>query len=362
MGMPSYGAIGMRGVVYDVGVYFNGDNLSLVDFDTARVAYDMDIIKNILRCNTVRIEGESIDRLAAASRIAARNGLKVLFNPWKMEADERQTIKYMSEAAEAAEKLRNEGIETIFVAGCEYSLFNKGVFPGETLNDRMKWLFSVGSDPAAALPKIEEANRRLNSTLSNICKAIRDKYKGKVSYSSGTWESVDWDLFDVVGVDYYRRGESDEDYISGLERFRVAGKPTVVMEFGCCAYKGAAPRGGEAFSIYQGVDENGNAVYEGGVTPERSEAEQADYIEGVLTLLDKAGVDGACVYAYSFPLYPYDKDGIDMDMISYAIVKSYPEGDPHRLSIPSWTPKEAFFRLGKIYTEMEEKEDRNSGK
>ncbi len=48
--------IPMRGVVYDVGLNYGGNSLSVATFDSARVAYDMDIIKNILRCNTVRIE------------------------------------------------------------------------------------------------------------------------------------------------------------------------------------------------------------------------------------------------------------------------------------------------------------------
>lgn len=211
----------------------------------------------------------------------------------------------------------------------------------------------MGADPSTALSKINDANQKLNEVLVETSRAIRERFKGLLTYSSGTWESVDWNLFDIVGIDYYRRGESEDDYVAGLERYRIEGKPLYVMEFGCCAYKGAAPRGGEAFAIFQGKDSDGNAIYEGGVVPERSEAEQADYVADVLKLLDRGGVDGACVFLFSYPIYPYSSDGIDMDMISYALVKSYPEDSPHWNKIPAWTPKEVFYRLGQIYMSME---------
>ena len=348
-GISVNAAIPMRGVVYDVGLKFGGTTLSVENFDSARVDYDMNVIKNILCCNTVRIEGESIARLVVASRIADKYDLKILFNPWKMEVDRDQTIEYMANAAISAEKLRKEGIDLIFVAGCEYSLFCKGVFPGNTFDDRMKWMFSLGNTPSTALAEFEGANKRLNEILKDISRAIRANFNGPLTYSSGAWENINWDLFDIVGVDYYRNGESAEDYVEGLERYRIAGKPLIVMEFGCCAYKGAAPRGGSGFVIFQGVDGDGKAMYEGGVKPVRDEAEQAGYIEEVLTLLNKAGVDGACVYVFSYPIYPYSADGIDMDMISYSLVKSFPDNNPHWSQIPAWTPKEAFYRLGLMY-------------
>ena len=187
-----------------------------------------------------------------------------------------------------------------------------------------------------------------------MCKAIRKEFKGQVTYSSGTWENVDWSLFDIVGADYYRRGETDAEYMAGVERYKSIGKPVIVMEMGCCAYKGAAPRGGEGFAVFQGVDENGKPVYEGGIKPERSEREQADYIETQISLLDKAAADGVFVYVFRYPIYPYNKEGIDYDMVSYALVKSFDKESAKAKSIPAWEPKEAFFRLGSIYTRMAE--------
>lgn len=353
--MAACATIPMRGVVYDVGLKFGGKNLSVETFDSARVAYDMDIIRNILRCNTVRIEGESIERLTEATKIAHRLGLKVLFNPWKMEANPEETVNYMTEAAASAEKLRKEGIDLTFVAGCEYTLFCKGAFPGDSFDKRMLFLTTLAQDPEAAPDKIKEANGRLNSILADICKGVRKEFSGPVTYSSGTWENVDWGLFDIVGIDHYRGAETDDEYVGAIDRYRH-GKPIIVMEFGCCAYKGAALRGGAGFAIFQGVDADGNAVYESGTTPERSETEQADYIERQLALLEHAGVDGACVYVFSYPIYPYTPGGIDYDMISYALVKSFPAGDPHWQRTPAWIPKEAFYRLGSVYTKMENRD------
>ena len=89
---------------------------------------------------------------------------------------------------------------------------------------------------------------------------VRQNFHGKIVYSSGAWESVDWDNFDYIGVDYYHNNESDEQYVEGFSRYTSMGKPVIVMEMGSCAYQGAAERGGNGFSIFKGVDSEGNAI------------------------------------------------------------------------------------------------------
>lgn len=359
VGRADESSLAVRGVVYDVGLMYNGTTLSVPHFNPAQVEYDMDVIARILRCNAVRIEGEDINRLTQAAEMAHAQGLKVYFNPWKMQANPQEVVSYMARAAEAAEKLRLAGVDLVFVAGCEYSLFCKGAFPGDTFDERMQWLgslfFKMGGKEAT-LAELERRCVDLNSILAQICVAVRKHYSGPLTYSSGTWETVDWSLFDIVGVDYYRRGESDSDYKVGVERYREYGKPVVVMEVGCCAYEGASPRGGEAFAIFQGVDADGKAIYEGGVKPRRSEDEQADYVEAQVTLLDEVGADGVFIYVFSYLIYPYSDTGIDYDMVSYALVKSFPEGSPQSKMIPAWQPKQAFFRLGSLYTSIADRE------
>ena len=349
----------LRGVVYDCGLNFNGNSLSVKDFRTDVVDYDMGIIKNILRCNAVRIEGESINRLVTAARLANARGLKVFFNPWKHAVGPEEVINYMDSAAIEAEKLRKEGVDITFITGCEYTLFNKGVYPGETFNDRFQWLMQLGTSGKSLeelMKEFEAKNKTLNEILRKIAGTVRSKFNGPVGYSAGTWENVDWSLFDLVGIDNYRRGETDEVYKAGMERYKQYGKPVVIMEFGCCAYEGAAPRGGEAFAILQGTDADGNGIYEGGVTPKRSEKEQADYIEGVLRLMEEAGMEGGFVYVFSYPIYPYRDKGCDLDMTSYSLVKSFDTDDVRSRQMPPWQPKEAFYRLGQIYNEMQNRE------
>lgn len=345
--------LSMYGVVYDVGLMFGGKNLSVSNFRKEQVVYDMSIIKHVLNCNTVRIEGENLDRLSIATEEAHKQGLKVLFNPWKMEADSATTVDYMIRASKVAEKLRLKGADLIFVTGCEYTLFNRGVFPGDTFDKRIAWLMKLGSMPN---PMEEIQGKKLNLILQSMASQVRKNYHGKIVYSSGAWETVDWTNFDYVGVDYYHNNESDEQYIEGLNRYKSIGKPVIVMEMGSCAYQGAAERGGNGFSVFKGVDSNGNGIYEGGKKPVRDESVQADYISKNIDLLQKAGASGIMVYVFSYPIYPYSKTGVDYDMVAYSLVKSFPSTDARNEQIPSWEPKEAFYRVGEIFGKIKSKE------
>ncbi len=344
--------LSMYGVVYDVELMFGGKNLSVSNFRKEQVVYDMSIIKHVLNCNTVRIEGENLDRLSIATEEAHKQGLKVLFNPWKMEADSATTVDYMIRASKVAEKLRLKGADLIFVTGCEYTLFNRGVFPGDTFDKRIAWLMKLGSMPN---PMEEIQGKKLNLILQSMASQVRKNYHGKIVYSSGAWETVDWTNFDYVGVDYYHNNESDEQYIEGLNRYKSIGKPVIVMEMGSCAYQGAAERGGNGFSVFKGVDSNGNGIYEGGKKPVRDESVQADYISKNIDLLQKAGASGIMVYVFSYPIYPYSKTGVDYDMVAYSLVKSFPSTDARNKQIPSWEPKEAFYRVGEIFGKIKSK-------
>ncbi len=349
----------LRGIVYDVGLNFSGSELSVKNFDTVQVEYDMSVISHILRCNAVRIEGEDLSRLASASRIAHKAGLKVFFNPWMMGAGPDETVAYMAEAAKMAQELKNEGVEITMVTGCEYSIFSKGAIPGDTFDQRFHWLSEVGSRFASGDRNVgnefQESNIRLNEILGAISKAVRNEFDGPVTYSSGTWEMVDWSNFDIIALDHYQQGETDEEYMNVIKRLK-GDKPVIVLETGCCAYKGAALKGSVGFTIFQGMDADGNAIYEGGTAPERSETEQAEYVKHQVELLSSTdGADGVFIYVFKFPVYPYSETGIDMDMISYSLVKSFRLDDSRSGQMPPWIPKEAFYTLGAIYASLADK-------
>ncbi|KAH6644499.1 hypothetical protein C7974DRAFT_408171 [Boeremia exigua] len=68
-----------RGVVYDVGLNFNDPPppLSVDPWNPALAAHDIHAIAHALHANALRIEGEPIARLTAATRLAHAQGLKV---------------------------------------------------------------------------------------------------------------------------------------------------------------------------------------------------------------------------------------------------------------------------------------------
>lgn len=341
-----------RGVVYDVGLKFGDEGFSVEPFDPRLVEHDMHVISKELHANAVRIEGEEISRLATAARAAHTVGLTVFFNPWKMNAGVDETRVYLDEAAQVAELLKNEVVDVVFVVGCEHTIFGKGVFPGDSFNERVMWLathLSGGGHVSDDIPvPLREKSIRLNEVLRSFAEVVRAKFSGPLTYSSGTWEAVDWDIFDIVGIDYYRRGEPKEKYVAGLERHRW-GKPLVVMEVGSCTYEGAADRGDGGFMVLQGTNPDGSGIFQDGVVPTRSEREQADYLGTQLELLTNAGVHAVFVYVFSFPCMPTGEGAKDLDMACFSLVKTFRDQDPRSKNMPPWAPKESFHRVADFF-------------
>lgn len=351
-------AMNYRGIVYDVGLQYNPGQYSVENFNEHLVRYDLGVIADSLHCNAVRIEGEDLVRLEAASEIASEFGLKVFFNPWMMNANAEEVFAYMEKAAKVAERLRKKGVDITFVAGCEFSLFNKGIFDGNSPTERINSMIEQHSKLKNA-QQLQNFNnefmKKLNTILGKIVKGVRKSFKGDVTYSAGTWEPVAWTMFDTIGVDYYRDKQTEEEYVSGLKKYLQYEKPVWVMEVGCCAFEGASALGGGGFSVCQGTDENGNGIYTDGRVPIRFEKEQADYAETQIRLLKDSGIEGMFIFEFSFPIAPYRESGHDADMTAYPIVKSFPKDDPRSDMMPPWQPKEAFHRVASVYKEIADK-------
>lgn len=340
------------GVVYDVGLKFNDQGFSVDPYDERLVRHDLSVIANELHANAVRIEGEEIHRLVSAAHAAHANGLTVFLNPWKMNASIDETYSYFQEAASAAEQLRMAGVDLVLVAGCEYSIFGKGVFPGDSFSERTKWFGSQlqeGSHSMSNIPKsVGEKMPNLNRILQSFANAIRPIYRGPLTYSAGTWETVDWTIFDLVGIDYYRRAETADEYATGLQRYK-SDKPLVVMEVGCCAYIGAAVRGDGGFVLLEGLNPDGSGRFQDGVVPTRSEQEQANYLSTQLEILSKSDVHAVFLYVFSFPALRYGEGEKDLDMMSFSLVKTFPESDSRSKLMPPWTTKESFHCVAKLF-------------
>ncbi|MGV0739690.1 hypothetical protein ABQF35_25870 [Mycobacterium syngnathidarum] len=334
------------GVVYDVGLRFDPETVSVEPFDLSLVDYDMHVIAEELGANAVRIEGESLDRLVVATRSAHAAGLAVFFNPWMWNAGVSDTLTYLAEAAIAAEELRQEGIEIVFLTTCEFSLFSDEIYPGANVLERIAWL---GEQMTNKPQELAARAVKLNSALNSFADTVRASFAGPVTYCAGAWEDVDWNIFDVVGMDYYRQGETDDEYRRGLRRFAQSNRPLAVMEFGCCAYEGAARLGGGGFMVLKGINADGTGNFDGGEPPVRSESEQADYITQQLGVFATENVDAAFVFVFSAPFYRYGQGARDLDMVSYSLVKTFPLDDPRAQQMPPWEPKEAFHRVADFF-------------
>ncbi len=95
------------GVDYDVGRVLEG-TLTRPVFDIKVVHRELEIIKNDLHCNTVRICCQDIDRLMQAAEDALKQGLEVWLSPELFEKSEQETFDYIVKAATAAEKLHRQ--------------------------------------------------------------------------------------------------------------------------------------------------------------------------------------------------------------------------------------------------------------
>ena len=94
-----------KGVCYDTGRVMMGSNWR-PDLDPKVVHRELEIIKNDLHCNAVRICGSDIERLVMVGQDALEQGLEVWFSPEMWDRDQEETLRYLIKAASAAESLR----------------------------------------------------------------------------------------------------------------------------------------------------------------------------------------------------------------------------------------------------------------
>ena len=221
----------LKGVFYDVGrvMGFNWRP----DFNPKIVRRELEIIKNDLHCNAVRIGGLNIDRLMIASEAALDVGLEVWFSPEMWDKSPEKTLKYVTKAAAAAETLYRRNPERlVFSVGSELTLFMQGIVPGRNLPARIKNPTFVSSI------KTGGHNKPLNEFLAKANDSVRKVFHGKLTYSSLVWEDVDWELFDFVGVDHYRINRIEDTYIEMLKPSFSHNKPVEITEFGYSTHHG----------------------------------------------------------------------------------------------------------------------------
>ncbi len=347
-----------KGVSYDAGrvMGFNWRP----DFDPKIVHRELEIIMNDLHCNAVRICGRNIDRLMLASEIALEQGLEVWLSPEMWDKTPRQTLNYITEAAEAAENLRQRWPDRlVFSVGSELTLFMQGIVAGRNIGARVK------NPSFISRVKAGEHNKPLNAFLATATDSVRKLFHGKLTYASLIWEAVDWGLFDFVGVDHYRIARIKNQYVEMLKPSFAHGKPVVITEFGYGSCQGGI--GSEGFLSSSGlggdiIDLKSQFLHQipllgRFVRPQvkcnhvRDDDWQARELVDNLSVLDSAGVDGAFIFQFISQITPYsDNPKYDLDMASSSLVKYYGNGQ-HGRTYPDmpWEPKESFRAVADYY-------------
>lgn len=322
-----------KGVNYDVGRVMMGEHWRPT-FDPKIVHRELEIIKNDLHCNAVRICGLDIDRLVTASEDALKQGLAVWLSPEMWDKSQEETLDYIVKAAAAVEQLREYWPQQLVLSiGSELTLFMQGIVEGNNFMERM--------DHPAFWEHIKAGvhNKPLNAFLTRANVAVRQVFRGSVIYMSAPLETVNWSLFDFVGVDMYWDARIKDSYGDLVKRYFAYNKPVIIGEFGCCTYQGAGDAGGMGWAIVDlgttPLRLNGEYV--------RDEGVQARELTGMLSILDSVGVDGAFVFTFVSPTFPYNEDPqYDLDMASYSLVKSYAGKRGTTYPAMPWEPKESF--------------------
>jgi hypothetical protein len=355
-----------KGITYDVGSVMDGNWRP--SFDMKVVHRELEIIKNDLHCNAVRIRGFDIDRLMRSAEDALGQGLYVWLSPEMWDKSPQKTTAYIVKAAGRAETLRQKWPDhLILVIGGELTLFMQGIVPGKNVTQRL------GNPASREILKAGKHNAPLNAWLAQANEGVRKVFHGSVSYASLVWETVDWSRFDFVGVDHYRAAKIRDKYIEMLQPAFATGKPVIITEFGVRTYQGADTSveglAGDIrdfrlnfFIIVSSVASKMLSTFFGIQKAPirfklkkgyiRDEGMQARELIDQLEILGEAGVEGTFISTFISTIDPYNNDPrYDFDMNSYSLVKTL-WGGKHGTTYPDmvWEPKESFRAVGDYYS------------
>jgi hypothetical protein len=337
-----------EGVHYDTGTVFRGPGYAIStrrrELDMAMVRRELQIIRDDLHANAVRVVGSDVNRLLSVTRVALDLGLEVWFSPAFLDYQPRETAALMVAAAAGAAALEaaHHG-RLIFVAGSELTLFMQDLVAGKTIPAR---LGRIKSDRSL----LRSGN--LDAFLEALAPRLRAVFGGPLTYASLVFEQVDWGPFDFVGVDHYRDSRTKDRYVEMLRPLLATGKPVIVTEFGMRTYRGAESSGALGFGVTDTTRLwlHTRPVIGRFVRPrlkgtfQRDEAMQARELSETLAVLESSGVAGALLSTFATPEALSDDDPrYDLDMDSMSLVKLLPS-ERRGTAYPDmpWEPKESF--------------------
>lgn len=327
-----------RGVCYEVG---EGETPGTT-WSTARMRHDMRAIKNDLHAGSVLIGGDGIDRLTSTATEAVERGLHVWLQPTLGDRPEADILEHVAEAGRHAERLRRQGARIHLSVGCEFVLFVPGIVPGDNAVERIENLLSGNVDP-------ELMARRLHAFTARAAAVGRSVFRGRLTYAAAQDEQVDWNLFDIVGIDYYSSHPRRAGHVREITQYLRWGKPLAMLEFGSCTFLGAPEQGGMGWNT---VDHSKDPPEIRGDLV-RSERTQAAYLTDVLDVFESMSLYAAMAYTFVTPDAPHRPEPrYDLDMASYSIVKAIRDRPDDPASGWRWEPKESFHALARQYCRM----------
>ncbi|MBB5939689.1 abortive phage infection protein [Streptomyces zagrosensis] len=336
---PASGAGRRRGLTYRGVCYEVGEGMTDAGWTMATMRQDIRAIKDELHASSVSVWGDGIDRLGSTSTEAAERGLHVWLQPRLGDCPPREILDHLAETGRHAEQLRRQGARVHLSVGCEFVLYVPGIVPGADVLERIENLLSGAYDP-------ELMARRLHAFIARAAAVGRSVFRGELTYGAAADEEVDWNLFDIVSVNYYAYFRDRADYVRELLTFQRWGKPVAISECGTCTFQGAPEQGGMGWNVVDYGKEP--PQIKGGLV--RSERTQAAYLSEVFDVFESMNLYAAMVYSFVSPDSPHVADPLyDLDMASYSIVKTIRKRPDDKESDWHWETKESFHALARHF-------------
>lgn len=297
-----------QGINYDVGLKFHPGHK--VDYEAIgrNIEEDLEGIKE-LGCNAVRVYGDNPENLLMAAKIGLEKGLQIWLSPYLVNGQEQDTLDLLLNVAEQAEILRQQyGDKIKLIIGNELMITSRVAFEEEQYVDRIKrygkfkalemakkYLRLVGLHNI--LPDTNNTKEKIRIFATKLALATKEKFNGQITYASLPDEEIDWEHFDITGVNLYKDATNRTKYPEELQRYKSHGKPVAITEYGTAPYKGAAKWGGVAHMV---IDwQRGRLKRDMGFLPVlRDEKAQADYLEKLLKMYDEHKIDAHFIFEY----------------------------------------------------------------
>jgi hypothetical protein len=365
-----------RSVAYDVGSGFatgQGD-LSRNVWSTSLMRAEVDLVCDGLNGNSINIYGTALDRLSETTAYAAERGLHVWLDPRLPDGRQDDTIDHLAEVARIGESFRKQGADIDVTVGGAHSILTSGIYPGEPYLQRIANIFFDGDGrfglrtgktmdewlTPQVTANLTESAPRLNAFLRRAVGTVREIFHGRVGYSSTPWEQVDWEPFDLIGIEYFLMPSymAPEQQLEFLARYRKWNKPVFICGFGTASYSGSEEKGFFSWDIVDRSTET-LTIVDG---PVRDEGVQAAYFTKMLGIFEQAGVVGTAPTDLVHPTHPHHPTDTrrDLDMASMSIVKCIRENYDDHNSEYRREPKESFHAIADFYARTAERQNRQA--